>query len=451
VLNAYDRTPVVHARVTFSAEGAESAPVETGVSDGGAFRVRLPRAGVYAVRAAAEGFWDYRNPGFSVLTRRHSEIRILMEPRLVLTGCVVDTRDRPVADALVRFTRGDPGPSGFTGPDTGTFRGAATTSDASGYFEKELPPGEWMVGASHVEFESLGSVTVAFPEEDDVTLRMRPPSEARFGRVAGLVLDSEGSPVSEAVVHLGGLDATGAGSARSDSAGRFAFERVRPGRYRLLPSAPGYIPAMEQSPELRVEADGDYFVELTLLEGGPLEGVVLNPAGRGVDQARVILLRDGDLGTAMGAFTDSEGRFLFKIVPSGRYEVEAFHRDYRTHRGELEVSRETKPLTLILEDGLTFQGTLSTLHGMPVERFTLFFFDAADPNPRRSLKSADFTAIDGRFLVKGLDPGAYRLEVATGDERGGGTVLELRESVRAVLILDPSNEDSSLRVVSIGP
>lgn len=81
VITVQGRVLNAHARVSFSTSGADFAPVPASVNREGAFQVRLPRADTYVVQAAAEGFWDYRNSGFSVQMGNQAELDVLIPPR----------------------------------------------------------------------------------------------------------------------------------------------------------------------------------------------------------------------------------------------------------------------------------------------------------------------------------------------------------------------------------
>lgn len=429
VLSSYDRSPVTDARVSFSTLSSDFAAVRTTVSREGIFRVRLPRAEGYIVRAEAEGFRDYTNSRFSVLTQHHARTEILMHPIHILRGQVLDTQNRPVSNALVRMVYEDELWSQ-------TLRGNNTRTANSGEFEIELPAGRWLVSASHEWFLSLDSVTVSLPEEDYVTLYMgRPAEDALFGRIFGRVVDSEEAAVLHASVSLRD-QATRAsvGGTWTDPGGRFSFDRVRPGHYLLTPAARGYALSRDDR-EVHVEANGEYSVELVLTKSVAVEGVVLSHTGNPIEEAIVLIEPDQGPKMRLGARTGADGKFRYPAVEPGQYQVEARHQHYRTARGELSVP-EQDWLTLVLEDGLTFEGTLNTNRGSPVEQFVLSFLD---PSTRRPLKSVQFTSVDGRFLVRGLEPGIYRLEVTARNEEPVGMMLELWQSLEALLVIDPSS------------
>jgi hypothetical protein len=130
-----------------------------------------------------------------------------------------------------------------------------------------------------------------------------------YGRVTGRVVDADtGAPLAGVVVQLDGPDRPASAGARprtaiSDAGGRYAFERLDPGSYRLHGSLLGY---RTFSVSLDVPATGDRRVSVGLVvEPVRLTGVELHverpqpflrtptPTGRGAEPARAATAGSG--------------------------------------------------------------------------------------------------------------------------------------------------------------
>jgi hypothetical protein len=142
------------------------------------------------------------------------------------------------------------------------------------------------------------------------------------GTIAGLVVDSKGNPLSEAVVEGRGILEPGPWAkgpvvtARSDGAGRFVMQGVGPGRYRLIAARRG--PRIEGPWPLanaRAVTAGDQDVRLELAGPGVLTGQVVEWDGRPV-QSFVVEI-DG----IPRQFDAQDGRFRHDGVPPGGHEV----------------------------------------------------------------------------------------------------------------------------------
>lgn len=259
--------------------------------------------------------WRARAEGVAAGTR---DLVLVLDDGLTVQGSVRDDLGRPLERFAVRAARieenrvevelqGEVHDS-FERPD-GTFELAG------------LEEGTWRV------------VAWARGHGDSQPAIVRVPSEARgvalvVPRAAGLagrVVDPLGRPVprAEVVLDLPSADVLLGRTvhARSDELGGFHFETVRPGPVLLSARADGWAPSAQESLELEAgEARAD--VELALAPSGRIEGRVRRHDGRPAGHVRV-WVRSLARGASLSLHTDASGRFAFRDLPPGGYDVSA--------------------------------------------------------------------------------------------------------------------------------
>ena len=73
-------------------------------------------------------------------------------------------------------------------------------------------------------------------------MAQQPLAEPQVGSISGVTLDSGGQPVRGARLVLTRLESRGEWDTRSGEGGRFRFEEIEPGRYRLQAQHAAYVP-----------------------------------------------------------------------------------------------------------------------------------------------------------------------------------------------------------------
>jgi hypothetical protein len=172
-----------------------------------------------------------------------------------------------------------------------------------------------------------------------VSADQRPTLPAAMAEVAGIVRSTAGTPAARALVLIAGTDVGVIRVTSTDSAGRFAFAGLPPGRFLLGAGKPAYLAALYGAgrpgrPGTTVTlAAGQKLsnVSLNLTKGAVIAGHVVDEHGQPVIGARVRVLprRDvgdeitlgADAGDPAGATTDDRGAYrVFDLLP-GDYVV----------------------------------------------------------------------------------------------------------------------------------
>ncbi|MET9730915.1 MFS transporter [Streptomyces sp. NPDC006458] len=155
------------------------------------------------------------------------------------------------------------------------------------------------------------SVTVGErPVELDVVL-------GGAGRLAGGVVNADGTPVRDATVTLTNVHGEVVASTRSGREGGYVITELVAGEYTLAASAPAFRPA---ALPVTVQAARETRQDIELAGGAMLRGTVRASGGRPVQDARVTLL-DAAGNVVDTLTTGPDGTFRFVDLSSGEYTV----------------------------------------------------------------------------------------------------------------------------------
>ncbi len=279
-------------------------------------------------------------------------------------------------------------------------------------------------------------------------------SESPRARISGRVLSTEGKPLSRVVVIAQRRGGSAMFQARTDRSGRYTLE-VEPGTYIIRAEKGGYVTssysveggASEPTP-VTVEAGRSVTIDLRLARGGVITGRVLDEDGEPLVGAIVMAERKREdlqaaaVGSAFGStgMTDDRGIYRIYGLPSGRYYVSARVVERQAVRismgaalmpqegtatyypgvssrqqaAEVEVveGAETTGIDfkIVAESGRALiSGVVRKQEsGEPAPGVLVFAYSVDSPSINARATSDE----QGRYELKGLTPGTYRVQVS---------------------------------------
>jgi len=226
-------------------------------------------------------------------------------------------------------------------------------------------------------------------------------------RVAGRVVSVAAGAIAGAEVTLERLDVAAPGplSVTSDPQGAFAFERLTPGRYRVLASKPGYTnrqpiaasaDRFDTGHELTLR-DGEHHVDVTLYRESSIAGRVAEPDGIPAPDVQVFAAVRRGTGHVLLRETHTvaewDGRYRMTGLPPGEYlvvvlpSVSTDPNRMRTNaeRRAPESSSATRPyFEPTLYPGVTNHGSaeaVTVFEGVPVDGIDVWLM----PGERHSI------------------------------------------------------------------
>lgn len=285
------------------------------------------------------------------------------------------------------------------------------------------------------------------------------------GIVVGVVKDPNGEPIAGAIIRIrpGPAEEGNGGGRRNSRWGRNMARQILTsgatpadrtdddGTFRLTgigtdtrwvvyAESDEYISG--ESKPFKVAAGDTEKVEITMLAGGSLRGVVVDDQGQRLAGARVQVgrLPDDLLGKkrlngwearrALGSevyTTDEEGRFFAPNLKPGRQLVRASKDGFVTHfkrNISIRDGQAFENYTVALSRGEVLEGTVVGADGRPIRRAAVSV--TTDPNPGSDDEDADDggeasedveptmwgrTDDKGRFKIENIKPGTYNVVV----------------------------------------
>lgn len=265
---------------------------------------------------------------------------------------------------------------------------ARATTDAQGHFRLDgLDAGTltlWAEGA-----EGIGLRARVAVGSEQVEVRLGPGMT-----FSGVVLDDQGRPAAGALVTTLQRDAGRFVEASTNEEGRFLLGPLPWGRYDVLVSKPGLVPArLESSALVRGPA------QVTLPTPQRISGQVVDE--RGPVPGVTVQVEGCARGTP--AVTDIRGRFSLGVPCAGRYVLTASHQErYSRHEVFLKTGLDRESVSLLLGPSLRLSGQVVGTSGQPIEGAEVSLFEGV----LQGMASAR-TDSRGGFLFEPLPPGTY--------------------------------------------
>ncbi len=284
----------------------------------GRFSFRDVPAGSYALEARASGYRTELVEGVEAEPTKVTEQDVVMEAAGGIFGRVVDPDGQPVASSFVWFR-----------PENA--RPKMVSTDEEGRFQwDEAPPQATTATAISQHYDS--SRPQRLRSGSEATLKLR-----AGGAVRGRVVGPDGRPVPSFSVGVESLEVDGPRPYRprsvgvhkvNDSAGRFAFDSLRPGKYWFRVQTDRYASASSEQVLVRRGRDTGG-VTIRVGQAGSVAGQITDSeTGQGVAGARVALFDPTSPFSANQTRTDGQGRYHLDGVPPGRRSLRVVKKNF---------------------------------------------------------------------------------------------------------------------------
>jgi protocatechuate 3,4-dioxygenase beta subunit len=337
------------------------------------------------------------------------------------------------------------------------FRTRATT-DATGRAGLAVPDDRYHhddVRAENWARESLRIDHDELANEQSITLRRGAP-------VSGIVLGPDGRPVANAKITmsqtqdrrdmLAMIDGVRTLRARlrtsSDDSGQWRIDVVAAGSYSVEASTETLGP----TDELTLELDGKTAKQGIVVRVDPnseLVGTVVDSTGRAVAEADVEA-RSGK--RRERAETDTSGRFVFRAIRHGDWEVSAGEGQRASTATKVALGRHGRAEVRLVLEPASIAGIVVDTDGQPVFGIRVIAEQRKD-GELVDLES-ERTDANGRFEFDSLNPGEYSVAVVSehrsSRSRARGSELTVRTGTQDAKIVLPKPPLLSGRVVLDG-
>ncbi len=262
------------------------------------------------------------------------------------------------------------------------------------------------------------------------------------GTLTGIVVDASGAPVGNIDINtrlLTGGRASWSGDHSSDDAGVFTIEGMRPGDYRVYAQRgwsdtlrkPGTTDDAKQGEKVTIRPGQVATIKLVVeAQTGVIKGVVVDSSGAPVSDAFVSAARESDAAGAQRTnvqdtrwqwqirpvITGVDGKFAVEKLSPGTYTMRAFRKGggeaiaEHIEVGAIDTKLQIKPTGSI-------EGIATGPAGPPDD------LSITVNDPVTGLwRSEDFFKTDGRFAVRDLPKGHFRI---TAESAGINALVEL--------------------------
>ena len=464
----------------------------------GRFAIGGVAPGRYMLMAERAGFVraDVRRPEILALSagQRLKDVTVRLTPHAVIAGRILDEDGDPVQNTSVQALRW----SYVQGRRTLVPAASSNTNDLGEYRLPGLPPGRYYVNATYRAFAPPPRAAAAGPEENytatyypntvdpaaaapipveagntirgiDITLL-----RARTVRITGRVTNPAGGGISRNVlVFLTPRDrARGRESqtARLQPEGAFEIRGVTPGSYTV--AAHWYVDGKRYAASQPVDVGNAIIdgINLTLAPGIEIEGRVHVEGGeelraRGL---RVALQPANDVAftVSMGGLAKEDGSFALAGVDPGPCSVQVFGvpENYYVKSvrlgenewvdGAVTVSAGAGSLDVLLSPNpAQVEGAVLDEKQQPAPGATVVLAPDERRRARTGLFRTTVTDQHGRFVLKGLAPGDYKLFSWAEIEAGAGQDPEFLKPyerfAQAVTVRENGRETAHLKLLPL--
>jgi len=385
---------VVACRLKKSAIGYEG--VEAAAKDDGAFAFGNLAPGVYVVEPLAKGE-EGKLTAAPVLVNAEigqttGGVKVEIAPEVEAQVQVVDAQDgKPLAQAGVEIDE----------PQT-----AAGETDQDGIVRFTLPQGQYKVAKIYKAGYRTAELDATFDvQSTDSRLVLKLES---MPAIKGIARDEAGNPVAGAQVWIVpiGLDV----DLVTDEQGAFKGQWDPDAWGTNLPQVFVVARSEEKGLAGTVEvASPDRPVEVLMKKGAELAVHLVDAQGKPIEGAPVTAIALlGDMAMTVGqttCFTDKEGRWVWKALPTGfDYVVDAVAPEFGRRRSTVTLTEAAIDKETVVEIGLSaadlsVTGTVVDADGKPVAKASVTV--RGEGQPARGATSD----VEGKFKIEGLVAG----------------------------------------------
>ncbi|MBI1296257.1 hypothetical protein GC175_14980 [bacterium] len=262
------------------------------------------------------------------------------------------------------------------------------------------------------------------------------------GVIAGQITGGGQSIVNESVSLYARDDGSNTGwryvtGKSTDDNGRYRFNSLIPGTYRLQASGDwesnffstyyGGTQVITGATDIQVSLGQTVTVDVPLIEGGVIAGLVTGKDGTPVPDVRVIVRApDPDAESGWGfwrsAETDEDGQYRVQRLSTGVYRIEisppfnsiylnTYHSAVDSIQNAADVSAtlgQTTTVNTTLIEGGYIAGRVTGSDSKPISgTFAFAYVETVDGLDR---VKGSFSDADGRYQISGLEAGNYRIE-----------------------------------------
>lgn len=294
-------------------DSAGEPGVGIATDSGGGYEIKRLDSGDYTVKVSEEGIVLGEISGVSVSDGETTNVDFSISIGSI-SGSVVYSDQSPVEGAMITATVGDEMYSEKSGVD-------------GSYVIENIAPGTYQVSAfvnGRYEERKIQDVVVTANIDtsgQDFVIAIEP-----IGEVSGVVTDSGGAAIENAMVSASNEDPSG-GGVLTGSDGSYTIVGLPGGTYDVAALAEGYVSQSEVDVVVTAgqTSSGHDFSLGT--EGGSISGIVYESDG--VTPISGALVSCYCPGKSIGqGLSDENGEYLIVLLQAGSYEVMAFAEGY---------------------------------------------------------------------------------------------------------------------------
>lgn len=394
--------PVADCPVIVEPGSWEVRRPESGTTDRrGAFEITGVEAGLARVSARDPRYQPAILPSVTVGASEGLTLRF-QENALRLSGTVTTAADPPVPvhGAEVRAL-----PNTWNG---GLFVPQETTTDASGDFRLPgLGPGNLRIEVRHPDLSTTARVVAMGASTQPLHIEMGPRSRVQGQLIGGM---SPGETEGFALLLTNTVGEQSRATVGRD--GSFEFPNTfsaGPAALELVDGELAFARTSSRDLGILVEDSVTTTLDLRVIRPSMVEGRVTDEAGQPVVGARIAIVKLHQKlpsPNKLVAVTGPDGRFRIRGLPVGSLTAHVLHEDYARRITSLEVppvGETAQVADIVLAKAGSVFGRVTLDDGKPLAGALVSATLGTDT------VGMDVTGPDGRYRLRDLSPGRYRL------------------------------------------